>query len=675
MNYLISIDKILKIVHPFNDSESIFYQQEAEVSQLLKNLDIFPSENDSQKEKQLKALAYEVANYERKEIQLYIPLTGEVDSIEEFIPSGFTHLAAATLLGIDSIVASVEGDPKLIYKLLKVELNKPANIEISKADSSKKFNIVWEVTPDMLTDTWGDPQFVIDYLYPCAVDQFKTKIQEVFRLALPELWDDSNFIKEILKVEPQFFYQLTSVYTDEAKNLKFKDSVYELVKEDPKYFNLVWGASYDYKEQLFREIENLEVPIDNYYENENFSTIGQQRRKIASQIKNELYTNVDYIIEVLTTRKMWHDEVYNQLPDDVKFHSKLLDAIYLNDEKVSIYPHYRLTEKYLNDIEWLENFVIKYCDKLEPGRVNDYREKSFNNNHLKEIYSPWIGSKKKVLDLISKVQGQQFHHFYKVLPTKLRVDEDVVKAFMDYSHDSFALMEREIREPYISQYINGVSEGKLSSHAISKEEIFNIKDKNLLIKIIEKGHINWLTDKNCPREWKTDIELLNKVKTPSLLISSFQPDKDILNTLSQNKSAILSILRKENSVYYHLPESLQNDEEILLGMLSAKLTIPKHYYAEKEFCLKSAMVNSESCKNIPHQFWQEEVFVKTFFKLVDENKISNLAIKNLPAEINQVLSAFNIKKDYSKFMDNFILNQKLHSTPNTNNKVKQKNKL
>lgn len=677
MNYLISLEKILKIVHPFTDPESVFYQKEDRIKELLRNVNIFPDTDDSLEDKQLKALAYAIANYDNKEIALYIPSTGEIESIEEFIPSGFTQLAAATYLKHDTIVATLAGDAKLITELLKVDITKPDNIETLKLENNKDSNISWEVTPDMLQDTWGDPQFVIDYLYPCPSDEFKTKIQEVFKLALPTLWDDPNFIKEIITIEPQFFYHLSHVNSPDTNNLKFKDSVYELVKENPQYFNLVWAAAYNSQDQLFYEIENLDTPLDTYSTNEDQQQQQQQRKKIAYQIKTQLYTNIDYVSDMLLNRKMWHDEVYKQLPEDVKFSPKLLDTIYLGDNsEIRICPHYRLTEKHLNDTEWLENFIVKYCDKLDTARLNNYKEKTFNKDYLKDLYSPWIGSKKKVLNMLSKVQGKQFYQFYKVLPAKLRVDDDIVKAFMDYSHNSFTLMEEETREPYIAQFINNVAEGILSSYALSNEEIFKIKDKNLLIKIIEKGHIDWLKNKDCPKEWKTDPELLEKVKTPGLLVSGFNPDMDILNALAKNKSAILNILGREKNIYYHLPESLKSDEEILLGMLKIKIAVPQNFYAKKEFCLKAAMVNSDSCKDIPKQFWQEEIFIKRFFSLIDDKKISKNAIQQLPAEINQVLSAFNIKKDYSKFMDNFILNQKLQNTTNNkSNAVKTKLKL
>jgi hypothetical protein len=152
MNYEVSLNKLKKLVDPFNSSENENVQiNKKEIKELLDNADIFVSPEDNNYTKFLKSLAYEVANYQPQEITISLPEDGQFNRVEDIVTNGLVNLYAAIYLGKETCVANITGNEKVVKTLLGVNLSKPDNIEVPLAPQIKPF--LWEINEVVVENT------------------------------------------------------------------------------------------------------------------------------------------------------------------------------------------------------------------------------------------------------------------------------------------------------------------------------------------------------------------------------------------------------------------------------------------------------------------------------------------------------------------------------------------
>lgn len=655
MNYKVSLSQVTKVLNPFSEEMGELFINPNQIHELINSGKIFPENDDSEHIRFIKKIAYEVANYVPEEISISIPSEG-IDNPEELVTSGLVNLYAAIYLNKSNVVISFQGDEKIIETLFVVNLNNPDNIELPK--KAKVERVTWTLVQDLLQTNWSDPEFVIDHIF-YGNSNIMNNMKEALALASSDMWDDSNFIENILNHK-----EVKTVKLKDALKSNFPDEffytsgLYSLIYSNAQYFSNVWEAHFEPKIELLKDNVPQEI----------WQQIPQHKKSLYQKIKSEIFTDLTKVCNIIL-----HSEgtgIYEILPKEIKYHKDLLDFIYNPQnplrppeiKTIYVYPHAELEkqEHLVQDYEWMKHYVINYSEHLQldtiPGKDND----NFSSRmpRFMTMFSSFLNNKERLLEICTDVKNERFYNVFKIIDPNLQEDKEVINAFMKVSPHTYRHLPENLKLDYVVEYINAIPNEILNQvRMLSSEEITGIEDREVLKNLIVRGKNRWLTHKNCPQKWQEDLELLLLIQNPSELISD--GNEKIFSTLIEDAASLIKILRDKPSLYYKLPTELQNEKEIIHLVLQKNGNLPNHLFANKEFCIEALQITSNAFKRIPQGYWQEKNFVLDILEKIDTNKISSTVIEKLPQELTQIFTAFGVDKNYTNFLQNYLLNIEL----------------
>lgn len=674
MNYEVSLNKLKKIVDPFNTSENENPQvNKKQIKELLDNTDIFINLDDNNHTKFLKSLAYEVANYQPQEITISLSEDGQFNRVEDIITNGLINLYAAIYLGKDTCIANITGNEKVVKTLLGVNLSKPDNIEVPLATQIKPF--LWEINEVVVENTWGDIDFILKKFEYVFGDDFNEAFPEVLKHADPQVWDNYEFVMELASNYKDYFP--SSI----PENFLEKDSIFQVIKSRPDFFKDYWGH---HLEDLFTKFEPI-IDEDGKLESSYYYGQYKEAPSFLNRVKEELFTDVNYVKQILDdfkgSRGGSSSKLYKRLPFEVQFDKDIINMIYQSqklryDDAIWIYPHYNIPESKKNDYEWVKNFILEHGEHLSWDRI-EIPNKNYEPSHgLQNLYGSWINNKELVIDMMGSVDPQKipaFNHIYNVLPTKIKNDKEIVSIFMEKYPQSYSLLNDKYQAQYVLNHIE-----KSSKINLSNELIITFEDKEILKKIIEKGSVTWLATKGCPAKWKNDIELISAISfnTPDNDLKYLLDDKKIVATILKIPELTDRVLEIVPTIYSWLPLDRRLDKEIALTVMrnNEAITVETALFANKEFCIEALQANYKT-RQIPDGFWNDQDFVLKVFKHVDERNISDNLIGLLPDRVQKLLTVFEVEKDYEKFFTRCFLNVNLHNNLETKSDTVKKKKI
>lgn len=654
MNYKVSISQVTKLLNPFSQDMGESFIDPKQIDSLINSGQLFAENEDSQHLRFIKKIAYEVANYQPEIISISIP-DEEITNPEDLVTSGLINLYAAIYLNHSEVVMSFKGDDKTIETLFGINLNNPDNIVFPKKETIER--VTWTLVPELLQTNWSDQDFVINHIF-YGNSKVMVCIKEALTLAPVEMWADPQFIEAIFTHEQLANVKLNNILkSDFPDEFFYTPGLYRLIYDNPTYFASVWSAHFEQKSELLKE----NVP------NEILQLIPQHKKDFYAKIKNEILLDMTKVCKILLHSSS--TSVYDILPDSIKYHTDLLDFVYnpqnplRSDVKtVDVYPHADLEKQHhlTQDYHWIKNFVVNYSRCLQLENIPSPDNESFASRKPKflSIFSSFLNSKERLLEICAETKNDQFYHVFKIIDVALQEDKQIIEAFMKVSVHTYRHLPEHLKLDYVVQYINAIPNEVLNQvRMLSNTEIIGIDDREVLKNLITRGKCRWLLHENCPKKWQEDLELLLLITKPEELISD--GNEKIFSTLIKDSTSLTKILCDKPNLYHKLPQQLKNEKEIMHLVLKKNGDLPNHLFANKEFCIEALTINPNVFKKIPKGYWQEKRFVLDVLNKVDQKDINITILEKLPSDLTHIFTAFGIEKNYTNFLENYLLNIEL----------------
>lgn len=628
MNYKVPLKKLVKILNPFE--QTLVNSQQIDkltVKSYLKSHDIF-GELPWAKEKHVASM---VANYYPQEIVLHIP--EQISNPEEMLISGGYDLAAAIYRNEEYIVASISGDEKIIKKLLGISLAKPDNIELPLKPEVIPFK--WDINFNLKQESWADIDFVIGKL--------KENWEENIRFIDEPLWHNPQFLKTLLSEDKNIKNFIW------PKELKTDEMLFAIIKSNPHEFKDWWNSTY---QRWFDNEKN-----DGYYGN---YKITQKQKKIMQRIRNEIFSDADYVLKLFEAEYGWqsHRSNYDRyISDEVFFNEKIIDFVAKKKEEESgkkdsfskFFSHMnhldRVPEHLAQDNEWMRSFLAKYL-KFQSGYHSDTIPKN--------LYSNWIKNKDEVLKNLETINTPVFSRLYKHLPVSLKRDKEINEKFLEKFPFLLPIMPDEYRqdEKRLFTYLN-TCDHSLASEIL--EIIYQKKDKELMKEVLRVNH-DLLFKKECPEELMFDIELVKIVA-----------QKDRLSFLNKKQESILfgkkeyaiEIVQYSHYTYEKLSSELKLDRDIALKNIEHHGKCEIQLLADKQFSIEALRTNQDITKHIPKQYWYEKDFVFAVCQAIDEELCNSEIFTMAPVEVKTFFDSYKVESDFTNFISKYLVQQKL----------------
>lgn len=694
MNYKIALSKLNKLFNPFDDKNSIFFESQDIITKYIEDNDIFTSDiyidsNLKLKEDyinenyiQYKKLAYEIANYEPKQILIELKEENFTD-IESIISKGLLNLYAVFYKStvnndIEEIIVQIEGNEKVIKSLLGNDIDNYLTEE-KVEDSFLQQIVYYEVPKNFLEENLGNSEYVLSQL-----EKTSSHVKQLnLNLVLPNVWEDKGFIEKLFK-------NYKSVEKSRAYILN--DTFYEILKEDRNNFSDYWEKVIRfYQKEIINvtkeEYENQKkiymlLNSKNYIENNEEEILLNSKKIIFYyNVQQEFFENIDNLIDLIKSNKNWSFSFYETASFEKKFDKKLLDAIYNEAEvdektglaKTIIDPHYNLIQEQYSNYQYMKNFLVNYANKMDFHKIFSIVETRFQITEFNKIVSSFINDKEKVLDLINNINDKNFTRIYMLLPYNLKKDKDIIKTVLSQDINLYLDVPIECRQEYKKEFILNGSDNIISNKEFKVEEIINIPEKSLLEKLLKAGNTHWLKTIDCPLKWKQDSSLLDLINNVSNF-TAVKAENPLYKTILSNKNFLKKLVIYSRSFYNNLPDEYKEDKELLDIMALVHSYIPSKHFSNRKLCLEALLTDQKYIVLIPKPFWYEREFILGVAKAVDKNLINKNIFQqpDVPKELNQLLIATNVNKDYEDFFSSYFIHQKLENTVETKKIINKK---
>jgi hypothetical protein len=622
MNYKVPLKKLVKILNPFEQrlvNDSVI--DKMTVKSYLKSQDIF-GDFPWAKEKHVAAL---VANYYPEEIVLNIP--EQISDPKEILVSGLYDLAAAIYRNEEYIVANLSGDEKIIKKLLGITLTKPDNIDLPKKPEVIPFK--WDINFNLKKESWGDIDFVIKKL--------KEDCSENIRFIDDALWHDSQFLKTVMRKRKDF------KNFNWPKEVKASEVLFEIVKASPYSFKDWWLETYrDWFDNQLEKTKN-----------------NQAQENIVQRIKNELFSDVDYVSKLFEAEYSWQSRkssYQKYISREIFFDEKIIDLVVKKKEeeegkkdsysKIFTYIDHLgcVPENLAQDNEWMRKFLAKYL------RFHESHSESIPKN----LYANWINDKDEVLKNLEIIDTPIFARMYKHLPPDLKKDNEIAEAFLKKFPFLLSSMPGEYQqdEKRISAYLN-TCENRINKEILAI--IYQKKNKELMEEALYVN-ADLLFKTECPDELMFDIDLIKIVAQKDKL--SFLNKKQESIIFGKKEYAI-EIIQYSQYYYSKLASDLKTDHEIALKNVQYHKNCDAQLLADKNFAMQAFRANQKITENIPKQYWYEKDFVLAVCQAIDDNLCDDEIFTMAPVEVKTFFDSYKVESNFVSFINKYLTQQKL----------------
>lgn len=668
MNYNIPLNKLEKLVNPFNDNTLEYKISENDIKLTINYGNIFPHDDDKNKDKLIKQIAYKVMNYEPEEILVNLSAENIGNSNGTIIERGLVDLAAAIYRKEKNIVGIIQGDAEVVQKLLNVDINKPDNIELNKF-TSQEFN--WEAINGLI-DNWSDPDFVANRI-KSTYNSFKQGecYREVQHLIQDELWENVQFYKNLSKFHDTFINYM-------PKEALFSFALTDYVIERPNKLFALWKSGYEKVWTALYEQEE-QKKIAQVYRNPTFEELVPEEYREAvkynmEKIQTHIFDNKEKAL-ILVNDQVRCGDFYHCFSNDIKYDFDILEILHkFEKESENFYkPNVNVIEnlplEYSNNFDWIKEFLTKYSALLSWNSLPQYYEK----NSFDKLLSSWFDDKSKVIDIISSVHNNSdISYLYKVLPKDIKNDAEVIDKFLGKYPQIFEELTQSQKLAVLPTCLDNYH-FVTSNINIENNLIYQIDDKNTLLKIIKMNKTDWFFNKQSEK-WHADKDFLIEIAKKTHYVTTYSGTRKYISTLSKEQH--IEIVDANKDYYQELPFELRNDPEIALIYLRKSKEVNRvvsQLYLSKDFCLKSLTLSDEVINKIPEQFWRQKDFALEYCKGLDSGMINKKTIISAPKYVSHLFDSANVTENYTGFMNSYLLNLKLkESLPEKTNKKNKK---
>lgn len=667
MNYSIPLNKLEKLVNPFNDNTLGYKITESDIKATINYGDIFTKPDDKGKDKVIKQIAYKVMNYEPEEIVVNLSLENIENSNGKIVETGLVDLAAAIYRKEKNIIGQIHGEQEVIKKLLNVDINKPDNMKL-KEFTSQEF--IWEAITG-LADNWADPDFVANRI-KANYNSFKPQecYREVHQLIQPEIWENIQFYKNLNKFHDSFINYM-------PKEALFSFALTDYVIESPNKLFTLWDAGYEKVWiALYEQKEQSKIHSD--YKNPTFEQlIPEEYKEVVKhnmeKIRQHIFNDKEKAL-ILVNDKVRCGKFYHCFADSIKYDFDILEVLHKfekeseNFYKPNLNVIKNLPEEYSNNFDWIKEFLTKYSLLLKWNTLPQYYEKS----SFDKLLSSWSSDKDKVIDIISSVHNNPDIFFlYTVLPKDIKNDQEVINTFLKKYPQIFEELTQSQKLEVLPQCLENYN-FITSNTTIENDLIHQIADKEILLKIVKMNKTDWFFNKKSEK-WHSDKDLLVEIAKKTSYVTTYSGTRQYITGLSKEQHK--EIVEVNKDYYQDLPFELKNDPEIALIYLRESKEVNRvvsQLYLSKDFCLKAITISDQAINKIPEPFWRQKDFALEYCKGLDNGTISKKTIVSAPKYVSHLFDSADVTENYTGFMNSYFLNLKLKE--NLPQKDIQKNK-
>lgn len=625
MGYKVQLKKLIKIVNPFehNIFKGLNITME-DIETRINTLDIFPMPSDSEEEITIKKIAYKVANYQQGEIVIQLPEMGEV--LDEILMKGSIDLCAAIYRQEEFVNVNLLATPKMAKTLLGVDLlEDQQDFELSD-NSPLLFD--WKVPSD-LDKTWNNPEYILQRIL--SERSFEDGIKLHLSNIPSEIIDTVKFAevfcqkRYILSLPPEWLY---------------KPNFFNIVKSNNELFLHTFDMVYaeDYQEFIDNP-SSLSIKTNN----EKFITL--------TAIKNGLFNNSSFCKEIISFEKSqdsW-DTILKYFNENVLFEPFFLNLCYFHNphgyNKFHLFELKNIPKHILQNENWQNQFIQTF---------KDFSQLSVEN--LIPVVKI-LNDKDKIIEAL-KI-NQSLYSIYKLLPTALKDDSEVIEAFVDANSKVYLHLNSNIEHKnfYLRRFL---MENPSLYNQVPFDDIVQLNDKEVFQHIVANDY-HILNNKKFPKQFKEDTSVL--IKAGANL--KYLGDKRIEKILFKNIDIAKQLCSFDPLFYWKAPTDLKRNPEFALEQLKHNGDIEMYLFASKDFCINALKINERLADKIPDPYWNDLKFIKSIAEFVDQNEINKKVFDFAPSRVRQFIDSCNIDSDFSFFFNKVILNQKLNDDLNS----------
>lgn len=645
MTYKISLKKLKTVANPF---EQICF---SEMSEPVKKFDVlncisegivFPMEDSPFDYKVATSIAYEYLNFDDRntiDINLNNTANGWI------VTQGVAQLGAAILRNEDFIYANIEGDEKSIKTLF----GKLETVDIASVDK-KLFK--WTVQDLSLASSWENVDFITKEIRKAP----KENLEQVLKMIPEYKWLETDFLKAVIPEMKDYNFSKFDLKILQSENML------EAVKDTYVLFSVIWENCYKnlYKTESIEQ--NLGLPA---------KQLNQVEIKLKNKIDKEVFSKKSICMELI-------DYCYNignlypYFSLENKIDKEIFGKIFKKEDDSSSYFYNFERDLPLEFFKDKENIFIYLKRKKQPSeeflKASPY------------VYESWINNKKTIIEILKDDNITNIFSFFKYLPSEFKKDKEVLIPWLARFPKTYENLSNQLKtDPQIvEQFIK--SDGNPSY--LDNDIVFKISDLGTIQKIISRNP-TLLLEKDCPLEWKENMDILLSVPAKSYTYSSPAWPKKIINLALSTEENCLFMLDQTPDIYEQIPRNLKLSHAVSASYLQKLESrdliykvdkVPKKLWGTKSFCLTAMQANHQLASEVPAQFFYEKDFILSFVKAIDNSLIQREVFNYAPKEIKQLLDSFSINSDYEDFLTTYMLNNQLNdelTEKNTTNKRKK----
>lgn len=676
MNYLIKVKKLKSLIDPFEQNINGIKISREDIKSALDKNHITSEESDSDIVKFINEVAFKVVNYKNEEIKIVVPESSDIDfNSAEILKEGLTYLAAAIFKGEDTVIANIEGNEKIIKTLLEVNLSKPDNIIVEKEE---KFNFLnWDAHIDTLKQFRTENE---DYSKKIvALQEENHEIIGNFLEEIPmENWNNKEFILKMLNannniinilppeivLQNNFLEVLASQEELDCFKSVFKSYLIKPLKLQIKTIenklNVELMEVLPPKLKKLIDLENLENYKTGYNENISEELLTQS----LDYVNNHVFNNLTMGLKLLKDCDLFND-FYEFLSEEVKFNPLIIDLIFIKRRSVQKHQYIyspniesHISKERGENIDWLKSFFNTYGENVQ------YHSIQKNPN----AFVSWYEDKDKIKEIFSSKVSNEMHNLFELIPNKIINDNSVVQLTIKNCPECYRYLDSKNKKQFLEEFIENIDTLKNKNIYIINQDIYELKDKQKFLTLLEKGNQYWLEDPKCPKHLSEDIDFIfhKDVNFTKLL-----DNKKVVRTVLKDDKHIIEGLKRAKNFYSMLPYEKQLNVDFGLLALSNKndsFNKPYHQHLlnSKRFCLEAIIIDKEVISEISPNLWNDKEFLVEICKIMDND--SNLANRILiegNSKLTTLFETYEISSNYEEFMNSYILqinmNEKLQN--------------
>lgn len=304
--------------------------------------------------------------------------------------------------------------------------------------------------------------------------------------------------------------------------------------EITRFFPDLWSSP----EHIFSQLQNIASlnnlkPVDK----ENY------QRKIFTQVKEELWQNTSFVIELLTN----YDASLPYLPDNIIKDKNFREILTSHDLAHAWYALYERV----------------YFDICEKDKTKAYAASSWWNFSKEEkdefVYqcSQWFNDKKLVINIIDAAhRGTDLTQFYHDLPEELQLDVDIICPL------SKNVLTRNIRFDLSQIHDDFFKAENLDNIiALCQTRSINNLPEELALKIFG----SWMNDKKSIIKVITDVYEKSSAKTINFAMDIY---KHLPEKMKYDGNVIAHIIQRAPRLYEDLPQKMKENQIVIAAIFS-----------------------------------------------------------------------------------------------------------